>query len=317
VQPLAGGEPFGPPLRGTRLAAMSRRDDSEVGTTTMGPGVGATIFMDVTYARDRPTPAALTHRFVVTVGDVSGVHQPQVVSFSGVRTPVHRQKAILIAPPLRGPRWLVANGCCDQINAHRGATLPIDGTFHTPERFAIDFVQLDAGHRLFRGPEDAFSSYAYFGRRVYAVAGGTVVATQNGLPDQTPGSFPSNPTIQMAGGNYVVEKIAPHRYAFYAHLQPGTLRVKKGDRLHTGQVIGLLGNSGNSDSPHLHFHVMDTPSPLLSNGVPFRFTSFGGQGVVPEDGPLFAGDPARVDLGRLTGAHRGQMPLNDQLVDFG
>jgi hypothetical protein len=39
-------------------------------------------------------------------------------------------------------------------------------------------------------------------------------------------------------------------------------------------VLGLLGNSGNTDAPHLHFHVMDGPAPLASNGLPYEFASF-------------------------------------------
>lgn len=47
-----------------------------------------------------------------------------------------------------------------------------------------------------------------------------------------------------------------------------------GDQLKTGQVIAALGNSGNSDAPHLHFHVMDGPDPLASNGLPFVLKTF-------------------------------------------
>jgi hypothetical protein len=68
----------------------------------------------------------------------------------------------------------------------------------------------------------------------------------------------------------VVVKIAPKRFAFYAHMQPGSLRVKEGDRVRKGQILGLLGNTGNTDAPHLHFHIMDGPSPLQSNGLPVR-----------------------------------------------
>ena len=39
-------------------------------------------------------------------------------------------------------------------------------------------------------------------------------------------------------------------------------------------MIGSLGNTGNTDAPHLHFHVMSTPDPLRSNGLPFVFTEF-------------------------------------------
>jgi hypothetical protein len=43
-----------------------------------------------------------------------------------------------------------------------------------------------------------------------------------------------------------------------------------------GTAVERLGNTGNTDGPHLHFHVMDGPSPLRSNGLPYVFTSFVG-----------------------------------------
>ena len=60
-------------------------------------------------------------------------------------------------------------------------------------------------------------------------------------------------------------------------------------------MLGLLGNSGNTDTPHLHFHVMDGPSPLLSNGLPYVFTSFTGQGRITDEQPLFTGGVSNVD----------------------
>ena len=68
--------------------------------------------------------------------------------------------------------------------------------------------------------------------------------------------------------------IGNHNFAFYAHLQPGSQRVKVGDRVRRGQVIGLVGNSGNSTEPHLHFHISDGNSPLGSEGVPYRQDAF-------------------------------------------
>jgi len=63
-------------------------------------------------------------------------------------------------------------------------------------------------------------------------------------------------------------------YALYAHLQPGSLKVKKGDAVKKGQAIALLGNSGNTTGPHLHFHVIHGKSPLGSDGVPYVIDSF-------------------------------------------
>jgi murein DD-endopeptidase MepM/ murein hydrolase activator NlpD len=123
--------------------------------------------------------------------------------------------------------------------------------------------------------------------------------------------------VQTAGGNYVVVDIGKGRYAFYAHMQPDSLKVKLGDTVKTGQVIGLLGNTGNSDAAHLHFHVMDGPSPLLSNGLPFVFDQFTGEGLVTDEPALTALQPAPVDTAALSGTHQNEMPLNLEVVGFG
>jgi murein DD-endopeptidase MepM/ murein hydrolase activator NlpD len=143
-----------------------------------------------------------------------------------------------------------------------------------------------------------------------------VVATEDDLPEQIPGKLPEDATIQMAGGNYAVVDIGNGRYAFYAHMQPGSVRVKAGDKVTTGQVLGLLGNSGNTDTPHLHFHVMDGPSPLLANGLPYVFTSFVGDGRLTDEQPLFTGGEVTIDKGAMAGPHENEMPLYDQVVSF-
>ena len=71
-------------------------------------------------------------------------------------------------------------------------------------------------------------------------------------------------------------KIAPHRWAFFAHLQPGSIRVRVGQRVKRGQLIGLLGNSGNAVGPHLHFQVSDALAESLNanEGVPYVFDAY-------------------------------------------
>ena len=68
------------------------------------------------------------------------------------------------------------------------------------------------------------------------------------------------------------------RYAFYAHFRKGSIPVKVGDRVKRGDLLGKLGNSGNSSAPHLHFHISDANSPLGSEGLPYSFQSFEVQG---------------------------------------
>ena len=100
-------------------------------------------------------------------------------------------------------------------------------------------------------------------------------------------------------------------------MQPGSLKVKVGDAVKTGQVLGLLGNTGNTDGAHLHFHIMDGPSPLLSNGLPFVFTHFTGEGRVTDGQALQKFEVAPVDTSALTGTHDKEMPLNLEVVAFG
>jgi hypothetical protein len=291
-------------------------------------GGSAILFMDVTFGADRETPKGLKHRFTVQVigsgGQTAskGDRDPapaaqQTVSFTGAQLGIGKP-AVVVAPPLKGARWVVGGGCCATITYHRGATLPINGAIRTAERYAIDFVQLDEQNRIASGPIGELASYRYFGVPVHSVADGTVVGIEDGMTEQVPGKLPPDATIQMAAGNHVVVDIGDGRYAFYAHLQPGSLRVKPGDKVSRGQVIGLLGNSGNTDGPHLHFHIMDGPTPLVAGGLPYAFTAFTGEGRIADEQALATGGPVKIDRGgdALTGAHHTQLPLNLEVIGF-
>ena len=157
---------------------------------------------------------------------------------------------------------------------HRMALNGLNGKYWAAERFAIDYVQMQPDGRLFTGDKAKLESYAYFGADIHAVADGPVVAVVDDLPEQVAGASPTGLPLDQYGGNHIVQDIGDGNYAFYAHLKTGSVKVKPGDRLTTGQVIASLGNTGNTDAPHLHFHVMSTPDPLLSDGLPFVFSSF-------------------------------------------
>src|SRR5664279_4909279 len=106
-------------------------------------------------------------------------------------------------------------------------------------------------------------------------------------------------TIDQYGGNYKRQQFdqdGETYYAFFAHLQPGSVdgHVKVGQQVRTGDVVGLLGNTGNTDAPHLHFHVMNSPNPLASDGLPYEFEEFSLVGQAASDdaiGTLFSGAP--------------------------
>ncbi|MBZ9655943.1 M23 family metallopeptidase [Phyllobacterium sp. 2063] len=195
--------------------------------------------------------------------------------------------------------------------------MAINGQLRVPERFAIDWVKIDESGNLFTGEISKLSSYAYYGTPIYAAADGVVVNLYDETDEQIPGADAKGITTENIGGNMVVVDIGGGAFAFYAHMQRGSLKVKLGDQVKTGQVLGLLGNTGNSTAPHLHFHIMDGPSPLDADGLPFVFTRFSSQGVLApgSDDAIQEGQPAKIDP-KLTGEHMAELPLNNQVVDF-
>jgi hypothetical protein len=306
----ADGEPVGELTGRSLQAAVKFITDQE----EIGPAQFFRVFLDQTFPQDAELPESLAHRFTITLTPSDGGEPTSMPVVTGV-TAVDTVDAVVVAAPLRGPGWVVSGGCCFPADYHRTATLPVNGEFHAPERYAIDFVQVDGDGVLFEGAADDLANWGYFGAEVLSVADGTVVRTQDELPEQTPGSFAPGATVSSAGGNFVVVDIGDGNYAFYAHLQPGSLTVEVGDEVAAGDVLGLLGNTGNSDGPHLHFHVMDGPGPLSSNGRPFRFERFDLQGTVTNTVDLLTGVAAEVD-DTATGSFEDVMPLNNQLIDF-
>jgi len=119
-------------------------------------------------------------------------------------------------------------------------------------------------------------------------------------------------TFEALFGNYVVEVLGDHRFAVYAHLHTGSVRVRAGERVHRGQVLGLVGNTGNSTEPHLHFQVTSGPSPAGSDGVPYVFRSFRYDARLVG---LDTGNPAIVPAGPPRTRHR-QLPLDDDIIAF-
>ena len=315
VQPRAAGQPFSTALEGGAFAEQLRVFGHD-GETTIPAGGNAMLFMYVRFPLGEESPGRLKHGWRLTATDPSGQRPDQHFGFTGVGTEVSGERPLRIEAPLRGQGWLNANGCCLPIGGHRGGTLAVDGTLHVGERYAIDFVGLDGENRLFDGPSRELSSYGYFGEPVHSATGGRVVEVLDDQPEQVPGILPSGLSLEQYGGNFVTVRVDRDHFALYAHLQPGSVRVERGDRVRPGQVLGLLGNTGNTDAPHLHFQVMDGPSPLQSNGLPFVVEQFTGMGLATDLEGMPQGLPLPV-ADELTGRMRDRMPIAQQLIDFG
>ena len=90
-------------------------------------------------------------------------------------------------------------------------------------------------------------------------------------------------------------------YAYYLHLQPGSIRVKTGDRVRRGQVLARIGASGDAREPHLHFEVTTESKPFIGEGIPYVIDQYT---VTPANGGL-----PEVD--------KHELPLNKSIVSFG
>lgn len=293
----------------TRLVA-----NPATGINVLSPGQSAYVWLDVVADDPAQVPTELTHAIGVTVSKPMPPLIPPNLTETVAPVSVQTRKPVSISPPLAGEDWVDANGCCD-MTPHRMALNPINGKIWAAERFAIDYVQLGPDRRLFTGDKAKVESYPYFGAEIRAVADGPVVAVLDGQPEQTPGATPRGLALDQYGGNHIVQDIGDGNYAFYAHLQPQSLKVKPGDQLSTGQTIAALGNSGNSDAPHLHFHVMDGPDPLASNGLPFVINTFRLDSRLANPDaidPLIEGRPATLQPGA---AARDQSEVSPLFLD--
>ena len=138
--------------------------------------------------------------------------------------------------------------------------------FTRDQRFAMDLLIVRDG-TTHSGDGTKCSDYYCYGRPVLAPAAGTVVWEADSLPDQTPGRMdPAHAT-----GNSLIIDHGNGEFSLLAHLQPGSLRFKTGERVAAGAEVGRCGNSGNTTEPHLHYHLQDGPRPFVADGLPAQF----------------------------------------------
>jgi hypothetical protein len=277
----------------------------------------ALLFLNVTLEAGAAIPHQLSHRLALHVN--AAPPGMQEMSETGGVITVDRKEVALIGPPLRGEGYISADSCCESTR-HRRAAMPVNGRVWVAQRFAVDWEQMDSQGRIYVGPQEKLESYAIFGKPVLAVADAVVAAVVDGRPEQTPGKYPANISLDEADGNCVILDLGGGRYAMYAHMQPGSIKVRKGDQVKLGQVIGLVGDSGNSVVPHLHFQVMDAASSLGSNGLPYEIREFqvtgktGGTKAFDEAEEK--GTPLAITALSSVQEVKNAMPLDQLIVSF-
>ncbi|HEY7218643.1 MAG TPA: M23 family metallopeptidase, partial [Candidatus Binatia bacterium] len=278
---------------------------------TIAEGGSVVVFLDLVQETKALPPHQLHHRFSFSIRGNPDLER----TINGPDIAVIHDPLPILHPPLHGPGWIAFNALANY--DHRRAFQTIDGKLCIAQRFAIDWVRLGADGRLFKGDSKSNKNFYGYGAEVLAVADGRISEVRDTLPDNGGSNERStrHVTVDSAVGNYVTLDLGQRHFALYAHLQPGSIKVRVGDQVKTGQVLGLLGNSGNSDAPHLHFQVTDDNSPLGGEGLPYELTDFTQIGTVGgAEALLDSGQAWRGNLEDKPVEHREEFPMNNAVV---
>ena len=158
-----------------------------------------------------------------------------------------------------------------------------------PQRFAFDFLMVKNNYS-FREEGRNNEDYYCFGAEIKAPLGGIVHEAADGIPDNVPGIMNADQPF----GNYVLIDHQNGEYSVYAHLMEGSVRVSAGQKVASGDILGLCGNSGNSSEAHLHFHVQDSPDLMQGGrGMPVLFHDLYLNGSRERSAALTRGDSVR------------------------
>lgn len=288
------------------------------GSVLLRPSETWIAWMDVQLEGDE-IPAEIEHRLI---GSIDGPNGP--VSFEAAvgTSPVDDRPAPTVGVPVTDGIWYMSEGCCLDDTHHRRGFAPVNGQGLVPQRFAIDFYLLDEDGRTWEGDPSDITSYFTYRQPIIAATAGTVVKAMDGVPNST--SMPEPPPIppiQETVGNHVVIEIEEGLYALYGHMDPGSVRVAVGDRVERGQELGLIGSSGNSTTPHLHFHLQSTPTFFPSDGIPYEFDEFELLGTITErlwDDNLGLESDGLLPFERVEPSiRRNQLPLDRTVIRVG
>lgn len=174
--------------------------------------------------------------------------------------------------PLRdGVYYVVGGGSVELLNPHLMTLTDERFRAYRGQSYGVDLLKLGAYGMRASGllPPDP-ARYVIYGDAVHAPCAGRVVQVQDGAPDMSP---PQPDRTRMAGNHVLLDCEGVH--VLLAHLQPGTVRARRDEWIDAGAIIGLVGNSGNSNEPHLHIHAQrPAPAghgPLSGDPLPVRF----------------------------------------------
>src|SRR5262245_58731870 len=285
----------------------------------LAPGESAAIVAFAYFDSFDEIPLVLEHRLIFADDprillrreSIQDADRNFVVTCAPVQ--VRNEAPLVVGAPLLGGPWVCANGAVPG-SAHMNFVIR-DGQARLPQQFGFDFFKVDGDGDVMPQPApDEITNemfYCYLAD-VIAVADGEVTALKTDVATNVPqadGAVLTPITRENVAGNFIGLRIAGDLYAFYAHLEPGSIKVTLGQKVKKGDVIAKLGNTGNASGPHLHFHICDSNNLNGSQGQPYVFERFELEGKQADSRPRDAGAKRTV--------HTGVLPADDCVVWFG
>lgn len=278
---------------------------------TLDYGRRAVFFAWVKVDRRSPIPSSISHRLTVKIAN-----RAEPLTMLTAPTKIDRAFPIVVSPPIRGADWLAGNAPQpDFVTAHNRLLAPLLGRVRIPQRFATDWVKFGADGKLFRDDVARNENWYGYAEPVFAVADGIIIETTDGVAENTPPEVTTPMTAQTVAGNYILLKIGANSYAVYAHLKPGSLHFKKGQKVKRGEILGQVGNSGNSTGAHLHFQLVNAPF-TVAEGIPFVFGGYEKLGAINQPLDVYEEGGVWRKNNRRAERRRNDLPLNGQVIGF-
>lgn len=161
-----------------------------------------------------------------------------------------------------------------------GDTKELNYHVSTPaQKNAFDIIITDAKGSSYKTDGKTNEDYYAFGKELIAPCDGEIVLVVDGVKDNVPGQMNSF----NVGGNVVILKTANNEYLVLCHFKHQSIKVKEGQKIKQGELLGLCGNTGNSSEAHLHFHIQNIEDLNTATGVKCYFEKISVNGQVKTD----------------------------------
>jgi hypothetical protein len=172
--------------------------------------------------------------------------------------------------PFKGEWTVLWGGDTEEQNYH---------VISKSQKNAFDIVIKDDNGKTFKTDGQKNEDYYAFGQELTTPCDGVVVLAVDGIKDNKPGEM--NP--MFATGNTVIIKTEKNEFLYFAHFKQFSVKVKEGQKVKQGQLLGLCGNSGNSSEAHIHFHLQNVENINTATGIKCYFDQLIVNGVSQSD----------------------------------